>query len=193
MKSPTGIFTVAFRIVPSAVTDGLVYLAMRNTSATKRCLLERIKLKGGFDGTTAATQSIFGVFKFAGANPGAGTANRLIATTPNSKFKVATAVTVLSVKDAGDITMTNTTPTVKAPFLTYAVENVYGTAGADAIVHPEPVTHYSASDRNDEQGKVLDLGEGDATTSEGLGIMSYGAVVAGCWLTGEITWREYTV
>ncbi len=149
--------------IPTTLTDGTTYFAMRNTGA-QHVHLHKMRYKIGFSGTAGATRSAFQLRRFSTATPTGGTA-----VTP---VKFDTRYAPSSVGDIRNAPagLTLTGVVFETRFETLACTNQLS---------------------NDESG-VIDFGEHKfiLLPGEGFAISAFGNVVAGCWLIGQISWDE---
>lgn len=164
----SGSYMVPFEAIPSTLTDGTTYFAMRNLGS-KRIFLHAIRIKAGYSGTAAASRSLLRFERFSGATPTGGTA--LAAVKKDNTF-AASSVTDVRYAAGG---LTTTGVTFEQRFATLGVTNQLNVDTASIMEYGDHL-----KDR-------LVLG-----VNEGLAIRAYGAVIAGCWFIGEIHWDEMT-
>jgi hypothetical protein len=154
-------------VVPTTLTDGTTYWAMRNGS-TKRIFIQKFELTMGFVGTAAASRSAFRIERFAGATPAGGTA---LAAVKKANSQPASTMADARYAPAG---LTVTGITFEQAFYRVAVNNQL----AAPIACDLDFT-------NGPEGNRLCL-----APNEGIAIRAYGAVVAGAYVMGQMTWAE---
>ena len=161
-----GNYSVPIDVVPSTLTDGTTYWAIRNTGA-KNAHIHRIRIKLGFVGTEAASGSKFQLRRFSAATPTGGTA-----LTPNKFNNLAPASSIGDCRFA-PAGLTETGLSFEQRFEMLGV---------------------SSSHSNDAPATIK-FGEHKfiLAPGEGLAISAYGAVVAGCWIIGAVSWDEKAV
>lgn len=164
----SGSYMVPFEAIPSTLTDGTTYYAIRNLG-TKRVFIHSIRIKAGFSGTAAASRSQLRFERFSGATPTGGTAFSAI-----KKDNTMAASTVSDMRYApGGLTTTGIT--FEQRFATLGVTNQLNVDAASIMEYGD----------HPKDRIVL-------AVNEGLAIRAHGAVIAGCWFIGEIHWDEMT-
>jgi hypothetical protein len=154
-------------VVPTTLTDGTTYWAMRN-GGTKRIFIFKMELQLGFSGTAAATRSAFRVERFAGATPTGGTA---LAAVRKANAQPASTLADARYAPAG---LVITGLTFEQAFYRIAVTNQLA-----AVETPD--LDFTAGPESNR----LTL-----APNEGLAIRAYGAVVLGAYMMGQVTWAE---
>ena len=160
-----GNYCLPIEIVPSTLTDGTVYWAFRNTGA-KRVFIHKMRIKVGFAGTPGASGSRFQLRRFSAATPTGGTALDVI------KFD-------------------NTQPASSVGDARFAPA---GLTVAGVSFESRFEMFGVTSDNNNDAAAVIDFGEHPfvVAPNEGISISAYGAVIAGSWIIGAMSWDERT-
>ncbi len=160
----TGAYAARIEIVPSTLTSGTVYWAIRNNHATLTVYLRKFELKLGFSGIAAATRSAYEMIRFSGATPTGGTA------LPPVKRRTTYANSLIDARFApAGLTMTGT---------------ILDTSGAwHTVGHTNQLNVDHAQNIASENGFELLPGEG-------LAIRASGALVLGSYLVGSVRWEE---
>jgi hypothetical protein len=185
--TPGAIYRAVARIVPATtLTDGTAYLNLRNTHASRRALMRKIRAQKSFNGTPAESQSIFGLSKSRGNAPDATSTTVIKVVQANSKFdEVATIITSALYKADGlDLTTPTPDMTVDGPFMHFVIDNEDDSTGAAT---PRIEEHlFEQTTKGADKWKEFDLAPG-----EGVCVVAVGTIVAGAALSLEFTWEEY--
>lgn len=165
----TGVYRTRIEIIPTTVTLGTTYFAMRNLGARK-VYLRRINVSVGFSGTAALTRGSYSFVRFGSATPTGGTAPVII--------KTRNSWATSSVTD---------------------VRYAPGGLTTTSVVFEEPfhlVTHTNQVNNDREEAIEQDAEDEDWTmelaVNEGFCIRAYTALVAGSYMTGSVVWAERT-
>ena len=162
-------YMVRIEVIPTTLTAGTTYFAMRNVGG-KRVFIRKIEMKLGFSGTATASRSLYEWERFSAATPTGGTALTALkkgSTFPNSS--------VGDIRFApGGLTITGVV--FEAPF--HLVGN----------------TNQLNNDQTQDISYVdgPDIGRLVLAVGEGLCVRANTAIVAGSYLIGSITWDELT-
>lgn len=158
---PEAEYSLALNLVPSTLTDGTTYFAIKNTGTNVMRLHSLIMLLS-FTGTPATTRSLYSLQRFTGTTPTGGTA-----VTPAKRDSGnATAAGV----DARHATGGLTTSVTFGDVLLLAG---HASSAADVIVQP-----------------ALEHAPLILRPSEGLALRANGAVISGSLVTLNLAWRE---
>lgn len=164
------LFIAEIDLIPSTLTNGTTYWAMRFVSGTGKVLIRRIYANATFAAAAANTRSVFEFERFSAATPTAGSA---ITAVPFLRGDPAPTLITDLRQAAGGLTTTSVvfdTPFANAPSTSQPA------AGAQLFDFFDP-----------ERGGDLELGSGD-----GLCIRANGAVVSGIGLHGQVVFEEFT-
>lgn len=165
----SGSYSAFIQIIPSTLTAGTTYWAMRNLG-TQTVFIRRIELKMGFAGTVAASRSVYEIERFNTATPSGGTA--ITITKMNNNYPTSS---VLDIRFApGGLTTTGVV--FESPF--------------HQVAHTNQLNVDTAQDLdfvgNGEHAEFV------LAVNEGLAIRSTTAIVSGSYLVGSIFWDERT-
>lgn len=164
-----GIYRARIEVIPTTLTLGTTYFAMRNLG-TRRAFIRVFDLSAGFSGTAALTRSIYELVRFSAATPTGGTAQTALKT---RNTWPTSSVTDIRFAPGG---LTTTGVTFEAPFHLIGHTNQV-TVDRDDRLAPPP----------DDEDFWLEL-----AVNEGFAIRANTAIVAGSYLTGSILWPERT-
>lgn len=158
-----GAYCTHLEVVPTVITLGTVYFAMRNTS-TKTAKIKRIELAMNFSGTAAATRSIFSLCRFSAATPTGGTPQTAV-----KKKQTDPASSMGDIRAApGGLTITGITQ--DSPYHLFSLQNQLNATIAQSLIFQEPIV---------------------IVPGDGILIKAHTAVVAGVAITGSINWTEH--
>jgi hypothetical protein len=163
--APLEVYSVAFDIAPSTLTDGTTYLSLRNSGA-RVALLRKAEFFLTFTGTVASSVSSYRFERASGSAPTGGTA-----------LVVAKRKT------------TNPTSTIDARFANGGVT----TSGATFESSFHRIGHLNQLQSVALDIDMTEFGEGSyftLDTGEGMVLRASGAVIAGSRLIGSISWAE---
>ncbi|MET0403042.1 MAG: hypothetical protein ABW123_11595 [Cystobacter sp.] len=166
-QSYDGGYVLPVEIVPTTVTAGTVYWQMRNAGA-KRVFVRKVELMIGFQGTAAASRSSFGLARATGANTPGGTA-----LTPVKKASAMAASSVTSAFAVAGLVTTGLA--IEQDFHRSAIPNQLNASFPFDL------------DFTPDEWNLLVLAPG-----ESLLIRANGALIAGVFLFGQVTWCERT-
>lgn len=158
---PEAEYSLALNLVPSTLTDGTTYFAIKNTGTNVMRLHSLIMLLS-FTGTPATTRSLYSLQRFTGTTPTGGTA-----VTPAKRDSGnATAAGVDARHATGGLTASVT-------FGDVLLLAGHASSAADVIVRP-----------------ALEHAPLILRPSEGLALRANGAVISGSLVTLNLAWRE---
>lgn len=161
-----GAYNILVRAIPTTLTAGTTYYAIRNTDASKIVNITNIYLVSAFTGTNATTYSIFGVCRFSAATPTGGIAATII--------QNDTTTSASAIGDArfagGGLTTTGIT------FENYFMGIVEVSQVTLIPVHPYILNIF-------ENPFLLRPGEG-------LAIQAANTIITGSMIYGNIAWYE---
>lgn len=163
--APLEVYSVAFDIAPSTLTDGTTYLSLRNTGV-RVALLRKAEFFLTFTGTVASSVSSYRFERATGTAPTGGTS--LVV----SKRKT-----------------TNATSTIDARFANGGVT----TTGATFESSFHRIGHLNQLQNVALDIDMTEFGEGsyfELAAGEGLVLRASGAVVSGSRLIGSVSWAE---
>jgi hypothetical protein len=164
-----GIYRARIEIIPTTLTLGTTYFAMRNLG-TRRCYIRVIDISIGFSGTAALTRGIYEIDRFSAATPTGGTTQTALKT---RNTWPASSMTDIRFAPGG---LTTTGVTFEAPFHLIGHTNQVTVDRDDRIAPP-----------SDDEDFWMEI-----AVNEGLCIRANTALVAGTYLTGSIVWAERT-
>lgn len=165
-KEYLGSYMVRIEIVPTVLTAGTTYFAMRNLGPN-RVFIRRIELKVGFAGTAVASRSLYEMERFSAATPTAGTT---LAALKKDNTSGTSSVGDIRFAPGG---LTTTGVIFEAPFF------LTGHTNQLSIDHEQDLQF------SEEEGDKMVL-----AVNEGFAIKANTAIVLGSYLVGTIMWDE---
>jgi hypothetical protein len=156
-------YCTRLEVIPTTITLGLAYFAMKNTGA-RTVKLTRVELALNFSGTAAASRSVFSFSRFSGTTPTGGVAQNAVG--KDSSHDASSVGDIRSL--ATGLTITGATP--EEPFHLVSLQNQLAATVAQDLEFKDPI--------------ILAPGQG-------IMVRSHTAVVAGIALIGAINWTEH--
>lgn len=157
-----GSYMAMITIAPGTLADGTAYMALFNSSLTKNVYITDIDLSQGFSGTAAASRSAYRFTRFAGNAP--------TGVAPVTPVPLSTAMPASVVQQFGLDSGITVAGLETRPFHSIQLANQLSAAIVQDL---------------DFEEAPLVLGP-----SQGIVISALGAIVAGSFLAGMVTWRE---
>lgn len=159
---PESEYSLSLNLVPSTLTDGITYFAIKNTGTNVMRIHSLLALLS-FTGTPAATRSLYSLQRFTGTTPTGGTA-----ATPSIRDSAnAVAASVDARHAPGGVTTTGVT------FGSVLMLMGHLSAAEDVVISP-----------------ALENAPLILRPSEGLALRANGAVISGSIVTLNLVWRE---
>jgi hypothetical protein len=159
---PESEYSLSLNLVPSTLTDGTTYFAIKNTGTNVMRLHSLLALLS-FTGTPAATRSLYSLQRFTGTTPTGGTA-----ATPSIRDSANANAAAVDARHApGGVTTTSAT------FGAVMMLMGHLSAAEDVVISP-----------------ALENAPLILRPNEGLALRASGAVISGSLVTLNLAWRE---
>lgn len=163
------LYVAEIEVIPSTLTSGTTYWAMRFVSGTGKVRVRRIYFNATFAGAAANTRSVFEVERFSAATPTAGNA---ITAVPLAGIGSIAPTLVTDIRQANG-GLTTTSVVFEAPFCNAPMTS-QPAAGAQLF-------DYNPLDRDD----YVELLSGD-----GLCVRANGAIITASGIHGRVLFEE---